>query len=171
MTETPLQRIAVTKGLARKDQEQISERSHRMAKAKQGNTVKVHYKGTLNDGTVFDSSEGCDPLAFKIGEGQVIPGFEDAVIGMDHGETKTVFIPADQAYGPHLNEMVVHVERARLPQKTTPEIGQVLHFRRPDGHPLRVTITGITKSTVTLDANHPMAGKDLTFEIQVVEIA
>jgi peptidylprolyl isomerase len=139
--------------------------------ARQGNSVRVHYKGTLKDGTVFDSSEGCDPLAFTIGEGQVIPGFEDAVIGMSQGETRTVVIAADQAYGPHLKEMVVDVNRKQFPEHVTPAIGQVFQLRRPDGEPIRVAITGISESTVTLDANHPMAGKDLTFEIQLMEIS
>lgn len=142
-----------------------------MTSARKGNTVKVHYKGTFDDGTMFDSSEGCDPLVFTVGEGQVIPGFEDAVTGMKQGETKTVTIKADDAYGPHLNEMVVHIERAQFPEHIAPEMGKVLHFRQPDGNPLRVTITEFTESTVTLDANHPMAGKDLTFEIQLMEIA
>lgn len=143
-----------------------------MTKAKQGSGVRVHYKGTFSDGTVFDSSEGCDPLTFAIGEGQVIPGFENAVIGMSRGETKTVVIAADQAYGPHLNEMVIDVDRSQFQEHITPEIGQVLQLRRPDGQPpIRVTITAISGSTVTLDANHPMAGKDLTFEIQLMEIS
>jgi peptidylprolyl isomerase len=142
-----------------------------MTIAKRGNSVRVHYKGTLNDGTMFDSSEGCDPLAFTIGEGQVIPGFEDAVIGMSQGETKTAVIPADQAYGPHLNEMVVDVDRTQFPEYIKPEIGQTLQMRRPDGHPIRIKVAGISESTITLDANHPMAGKDLTFEIQLIEIA
>jgi peptidylprolyl isomerase len=148
-----------------------SERSGRMTKATQGSSVKIHYTGTLNDGSVFDSSEGCDPLEFKIGEGHVIPGFEDAVVGMNQGETKKVIITAEQAYGPHLSEMVVDVERTQLPEFMTPEIGQILQLRRPDGHPIRVTITGISGSLITLDANHPMAGKDLTFDIQLMEIA
>ncbi len=142
-----------------------------MTEAKQGNSVKVHYKGTFSDGTLFDSSKGCDPLAFTIGQGQVIPGFEDTVIGMSPGETKRVVITADQAYGPHLSEMVADVDRSQFPEHITPEIGQVLQLKRPDGQPIRITITAISGSTITLDANHPMAGKDLTFEIQLMEIA
>lgn len=135
-----------------------------------GSSVKVHYKGTLSDGTVFDSSEGCDPLDFTIGAGQVIPGFEDAVIGMSKGETKTTIITADQAYGPHLVDMVVNVDRDQFPEYITPEVGKALQMRRPGGDPLRVMVIGISESTITLDANHPMAGKDLTFEIQLMEV-
>jgi FKBP-type peptidyl-prolyl cis-trans isomerase 2 len=142
-----------------------------MTAAKHGSNVKVHYRGTFSDGTLFDSSKGCDPLTFTIGQGQVIVGFENAVIGMNPGETKTVVIAADQAYGPHLSEMVADVDLSQFPGNITPEIGQVLQLRRPDGEPIRVTITAISGSTVTLDANHPMAGKDLTFEIQLMEIA
>lgn len=142
-----------------------------MTKAKKGDDVKVHYTGTFSDGALFDSSEGCEPLAFKIGEGKVIPGFEDAVIGMTQGETKKAIIAADKAYGLHLKEMVVEVARAQLPKHIKTEIGQILQLRRPDDQPIRLVITGISETTVTLDANHPMAGKDLTFEIQLMEIA
>jgi peptidylprolyl isomerase len=141
-----------------------------MSKAKQGSSVMVHYKGTLNDGSVFDSSEGGEPLAFTIGACQVIAGFEEAVIGMTQGETKTVVITADQAYGPHVADMVIDVDRSQFPEHITPEIGQVMQLRVPDSDPVRVMITGISESKITLDANHPMAGKDLTFEIQLIEI-
>ena len=141
-----------------------------MSKAKQGSSVMVHYEGTFNDGSVFDSSEGGEPLAFTIGAGQVIAGFEEAVIGMTPGETKTVVITADKAYGPHVADMVIDVDRSQLPEHMTPEIGQVMQLHVPDNDPVRVMITGISESKITLDANHPMAGKDLTFEIQLIEI-
>ena len=141
-----------------------------MTQAKEGSSVKVHYKGTLSDGTIFDSSTGCDPLAFTIGEDQVIPGFEDAVVGMSRGETKTIVITADMAYGPHLKEMVVDVDRSQFPVYIKPEIGQVLQMRRPDGQSMRVIITGLSESAITIDANHPLAGRDLTFEIEILEI-
>jgi FKBP-type peptidyl-prolyl cis-trans isomerase 2 len=142
-----------------------------MKEAKHGSSVRVHYRGKFSDGTLFDSSKGCDPLAFTIGQGQVIPGFENAVIGMKPGDTKTVVVSADQAYGPHLGEMMADVDRSQFPDNITPEIGQVFQLKGPDGKPIRVTIVAISGSTITLDANHPMAGKDLTFEIELMEIA
>ncbi|MDD5712283.1 MAG: peptidylprolyl isomerase [Smithellaceae bacterium] len=138
--------------------------------AKQGDMVKVHYRGMLDDGTVFDSSEGSEPLEFIIGHGQVIQGFEDAVIGMDPGDTKTVKIPADHAYGPRHDEMAIDVPRNRLPENICPEIGQVFEVQGPEGATFQVAVTALTEETVCLDANHPLAGKDLTFEITLVEI-
>jgi peptidylprolyl isomerase len=142
-----------------------------MTQAKESDTVKVHYTGRLNDGTVFDSSVDREPLEFTLGEGQVIPGFEEAVIGMNLGDSKTVAIPADQAYGPYRQEMLVVIGRGEFPTSITPEIGQHLQVRQADGQVILVTIAEVTDSTVTLDANHPLAGQDLTFEIELVEIA
>jgi len=136
-----------------------------------GNNVKVHYKGTFDDGTVFDSSLDCDPLEFTIGGKQVIPGFEDAVIGMSIGETKTSRITSDKAYGPHLEEMVVAFDRGQLPADLQPSIGQVLQFRRSDGYIIEVKVTDLSDTSVTFDGNHPLAGKDLIFEIQLLEIS
>lgn len=142
-----------------------------MPQAKQGDTVKVHYTGKLDDGTVFDSSQERDPLEFTIGTGTIIPGFEQAVIGMAPGESKTEVIPTDRAYGPYLEEMVLQVERQQLPTDIDPEVGQQLQLQHPTGEVIPVVITDVSSSTVTLDANHPLAGEDLTFDIQLVAIA
>lgn len=141
-----------------------------MAEAKKGDTVKVHYTGILENGEQFDSSKGRDPLEFTIGEGQVIPGFENGVVGLNPGETRNVKIPPEEGYGPRYEEMVLNVERSKFPEGVTPEIGQQLQLKQPDGKVFVVTITGIEKDTVTLDANHPLAGKVLNFEIELVEI-
>ena len=142
-----------------------------MTQAKQGDTVKIHYTGTLDDGTVFDSSEGRDPLSFTIGSGQVIPGFDEAVTGMAKDEKKNVTIPADQAYGPRNDEMVIQVPRDQVPPDINPEEGQKLQMQGPDNQPVMVVITEVTEEHVMLDANPPLAGKDLTFDIQLVEIS
>ncbi len=142
-----------------------------MSQAKSGDKVKVHYTGTLDDGSTFDTSSGRDPLEFTIGEGQVIRGFEDAVIGMNAGESTTTKILAEDAYGPHREEMVIVVDRARLPQDLNPHVGEQLEIRRPDGQFFAVMITGVSEADITLDANHPLAGKNLTFNIELVEIA
>ena len=141
-----------------------------MAQAKNGDTVAVHYTGKLVDGSVFDSSIDRDPLEFTIGEGQVIPGFEEAVLDMGLNETKTVTIPANKAYGPYHEDLVTVADRDQLPADLKPEIGQQLQGRQPDGQVVVVTVIGVSESNVTLDANHPLAGKDLTFEIQLVAI-
>lgn len=141
-----------------------------MAQAKPGDTVSVHYTGKLDDGTIFDSSTGGDPLQFTIGAGQIIPGFDQAVIGMNPGESKTINIPADEAYGPHHEEWVLAVDRREIPADFNPEVGQQLQVRHPDGRTTVVMVTGVSEATVTLDGNHPLAGKDLTFEIQLIEI-
>jgi peptidylprolyl isomerase len=142
----------------------------RMAGAKYGDTVRVHYTGKLDDGTVFDSSTGRNPLQFTLGEGRIIPGFEKAVVGMNPGESKTVKVPADQAYGPYRKEMVVVVDRDQIPADLKPKVGQELQIRQADGQIIKVTVTDVSISSVTLDANHPLAGKDLTFDIQLLEI-
>ena len=141
-----------------------------MAQGEDGNTVKVHYTGKFEDGTVFDTSADRDPLEFTIGRGQLIPGFEQAVIGMSPGESKTVNIPADEAYGQHNAEMLTEVDRSQFPADLNPEVGQQLQLNRPDGQTVVVTVASVSESTVTLDANHPLAGKDLIFDIQLVEI-
>jgi FKBP-type peptidyl-prolyl cis-trans isomerase 2 len=141
-----------------------------MAQAKHGDTVKVHYTGKLEDGTVFDTSINRDPLQFTIGEGQIIPGFEQAVVGMNPGESKTTKVPADKAYGSHHKEEVLVVDRNQFPVDLKPEIGQKLQIRRTDGQTIVVTVTDVSESSVTLDANHPLAGKDLTFDIQLIEL-
>ncbi len=141
-----------------------------MAQAKHGDTVKVHYTGRLDDGEVFDTSTGQDPLEFTIGQGQTIPGFEQAIVGMNPGESKTTEIPSDQAYGPHHQEMVLVVDRNQIPEHVKPEIDDELKIRRKDGKTFVVTVTDISESNVTLDANHPLAGQNLTFDIELVEI-
>lgn len=141
-----------------------------MMQAKNGDIVKVHYTGKLIDGTEFDSSVERNPLQFTLGEGQLIPGFEQAVLGMNLGESKTVKIPADQAYGPHRDEMVMVVERDRFPAQISPEIGQQFEIRQSDDQAFVVVVTDVSTSSVTLDGNHPLAGEDLIFDIQLVEI-
>ncbi|BDA73543.1 peptidyl-prolyl cis-trans isomerase, FKBP-type, putative [Rivularia sp. IAM M-261] len=141
-----------------------------MGQAKVGDTVTVHYTGKLTDGTVFDSSSGGDPLEFTIGTGQLIPGFEDAVVGMNAGDSKTTHIPVDQAYGTYRDDMVIEVDREQMPPELEPEIGQQLQLQQPTGQVIPVVITEISDSTITLDANHPLAGEDLVFDIQLVGI-
>ncbi|MCT7969776.1 peptidylprolyl isomerase [Laspinema sp. D1] len=142
-----------------------------MSQAKQGDMVKVHYTGKLDDGTVFDSSIDRDPLEFVLGEGQLIAGFEQAVLGMSPGESKTEKIPEEEAYGPHRQEMVVEVERQQLPDNIPLDVGQQLQIQQAPDQIIPVVITAISESKVTLDANPPLAGKDLIFEIELVGIA
>jgi peptidylprolyl isomerase len=141
-----------------------------MAPAKPGDHVKVHYTGKLADGQVFDSTVGHEPLEFIIGEGEIIAGFEEAVVGMKPGETKTAAIPTNQAFGPHRQEMVIEVDRQQVPPHLNPEVGQLLQIRQSNDDLLDVMVTEVSATTVTLDANHPLAGKDLTFEIELLEI-
>jgi peptidylprolyl isomerase len=141
-----------------------------MAQAKKGDTVNVHYTGKLKDGTVFDSSVEREPLQFTISEGKILPGVEQEVIGMKPGDTKTIDIPADKAYGQHRKDLVLVVDKSKIPSHLKPTIGQQLKLNQPDGRSIPVRVTDITQSKVTLDANHPLAGKDLTFEIELVEI-
>ncbi len=141
-----------------------------MAKAKDGDTAKVHYVGKLEDGSVFDSSKDRDPLEFQVGKGHVIPGFEEAVVGMNPGDTKTTKIPFDQAYGPCREEMIQKMDRNQISPEVQLEVGLQLRVTGPDGRPGMVTVTELTDSTVTVDGNHPLAGKELTFEIELIEI-
>ena len=141
-----------------------------MAQVKLGDTVKVHYTGKLADDTVFDSSFNGEPIEFTIGAGRVIPGFEQAVVGMGVGEMKTTVIPAEQAYGSHNPDMVMEVDRDEFPPDLQLNVGQRLRVGQADGQDVIVTVTGISGPQVTLDANHPLAGQDLTFEVQVVAI-
>ena len=141
-----------------------------MTQAKQGDTVKIHYTGRLQDGSVFDSSSGREPLQFTIGSGQVIPGFEDAVSGMQKGENKTVEIPCAKAYGERNPSMVMQVDRKHVPPEIDPEVGQRLQMGSPSGELIVVEIVEINDEDITLDANPPLAGEDLTFDIELVEI-
>ncbi|MCI0438572.1 MAG: peptidylprolyl isomerase [Chloroflexi bacterium] len=139
--------------------------------AGQGDTVKVHYTGRLDDGTEFDSSyPGGQPLEFTIGKRQLIPGFEQGVLGMEPGDMKTVRIPANQAYGPHKPEKVIEMGRNQFPADLDPEEGMRVQGTQPDGKVAQFTIVGVDESKVTLDGNHPLAGKNLTFDIELVEI-
>ncbi|MEX0593693.1 MAG: peptidylprolyl isomerase [Balneolaceae bacterium] len=142
-----------------------------MSKVKDGDTVKVHYTGTLNDGSVFDTSEEREPLEFKLGEGQLIPGFEKAVTGMEKGDSVEVTIPTDEAYGEAREDLVISVAKSDMPSDIEPEIGMQLQVNQPDGQPIPVRITAVEEENVQLDANHPLAGEDLTFKIDLIEIA
>ena len=141
-----------------------------MAQAKAGDKVKVHYTGTLNDGTVFDTSMEREPLEFTLGEGQVIPGFEEAVMGMEPGATKNITLGPDEAYGAYNEEAVTDVPRDQIPPTIEPEVGMMLEVRLESGQPAHVIITEVTEAAVTLDGNHPLAGKELSFDLSLVEI-
>lgn len=142
-----------------------------MKKAGNGDKIKVHYTGKLDDGSVFDSSRGCEPLEFVIGEGQLIKDFENAVKGMAVGESATIHIAAADAYGVYNDALLIEVPRERIPAEIEPSIGLALCMERNDGSILNVVIKEITDQNVTLDANHLLAGKDLTFDIEMVEIS
>jgi peptidylprolyl isomerase len=169
-----------------------------MAQAKTGDKVKVHYTGTLEDGSVFDTSEGCteqpdehscgcsskkgidegcgcdshdsDPMEFVIGAGTLIPKFEAAVVGLEPGQSITVTISADDAYGQRAEEMVAVIARSEIPAEINPEPGHQMEVILEDGSPMPVLVTEVTETSITLDANHPLAGRDLTFAIRLVEI-
>lgn len=142
-----------------------------MKKAKKGDSVKAHYTGKLDDGTVFDSSRDRGPLEFSVGQSQVIKGFEDAVIGMSEGESKTVTVAPEEAYGSRREDLVITLKRSQIPPGIELTEGLHLQMRQQDGTVFNVMVSGLSEDQVTLDANHPLAGKDLTFEIEVVEIA
>ena len=142
-----------------------------MAIAQNGNTVKVHYTGKLHDGTVFDSSiQRNEPLEFTLGQGNMIAGFEKAVLGMEVGQSKVADIPSNEAYGPKSTDMVIEVPKTDVPANISPEVGQQLAIKQNDGSTVPVTITEVTDKSIVLDGNHPLAGKDLIFEIELVEI-
>ena len=141
-----------------------------MTQAKTGDTVRIHYTGTLDDGTQFDSSDGRDPLEFALGGGQVIPGFDSAVDGMAVGESKSVTIPPDEAYGQRHEQLVQQVPRTTLPEDMEPAVGMQLQSKSPDGQVMNLVVTEIVDDSITVDANHPLAGQTLTFAIELVEI-
>lgn len=141
-----------------------------MSQPQQGDKVKVHYTGTLSDGTQFDSSVGGDPLEFVLGQGQLIPGFEEAVADMRLGESRVVTILADEAYGPRYDELLQEVPRDLIPESIELIEGLALQGQAPDGHPMRYTVVSFTEESVTLDGNHPLAGQDLTFALELVAI-
>jgi len=142
-----------------------------MSQSKSGDTVKVHYTGTLDDGTQFDSSKDREPLQFTIGSGQVIPGFEDGVVGLTVGESKKINIPSEQAYGPYREDLIKTLERTSFPADLELKEGIMLQIPQENGQPAVVQVKELSDDNVTLDANHPLAGKDLNFEIELVEIA
>lgn len=142
-----------------------------MTQAKTGDTVHFHYTGTLSDGSVFDSSEGREPLAFTLGSGQIIPGLDAALDGMTVGEAKTVTIPADQAYGPRDPQARQAVPRDQIPADIPLEPGTMLQMQTPDGQAIPVTVAEADDQQVVLDANHPLAGQELTFAVEIVAIA
>jgi len=137
---------------------------------KNGDTVKVHYTGTLDNGEIFDSSINRDPLQFTLGQGQLIPGFEKAVIGLGVGDVTTANIPSAEAYGEHNPQMEITIEKSQLPEGMEPEVGLQLQLNQPDGQPIPCQVTKVEGEQVTIDANHPLAGKDLTFNIEIVSI-
>lgn len=141
-----------------------------MAQAKKGDTVEVHYTGKLEDGTVFDTSQDREPLSFTLGEDKVIPGFEKAVEGMEPGETKTEELSPEDAYGQHREDMVMELERDQIPENVDPQVGQQLQLRMQDGQTVPVVITDLGDESVTIDANHPLAGKKLIFEIELLDV-
>ncbi|MTI44555.1 peptidylprolyl isomerase [Roseibium hamelinense] len=142
-----------------------------MTEVKSGDTVRIHYKGSLTDGTVFDSSEGREPLEFTVGSGQIIPGLEQAMTGMKVGESKTVQIAPEDAYGPLREEALQEVPRAQMPENIPLEVGTQLQVQNPDGQVMPVRISAVSDEAVLLDANHPLAGRELVFDVSLVEIA
>jgi peptidylprolyl isomerase len=141
-----------------------------MTQAKSGDTVRIHYTGTLDDGSEFDSSAGRDPLEFTLGGGQVIPGFDSAVDGMAVGQNKSVTIPPDEAYGQRHDQLAQQVPRTTLPEDLEPKVGMQLQSKGPDGQVMNLVVTEIVDDSITVDANHPLAGQALTFAIELVEI-
>jgi len=138
-----------------------------MTQAKQGDIVKLHYMGKLPDGTIFDTSRERHPLQFTIGNGQVIAGFEQAIIGMSPGDSKTIRIPPAEAYGDHRKDLVITFSRNQLPQGMNPKVGQRLELTQENDQTALVTIVDVTDTDLMLDANHPLAGKELTFDLQL----
>ena len=141
-----------------------------MSKVKDGDTVKVHYTGKLEDGSVFDSSVSRDPLEVTLGEGKLIPGFEKAVVGLEVGDKTTANIASADAYGERRDDLEVTIEREQLPEDIEPEVGMQLQLNQPNGQPVPVQITKVEEENIIIDANHPLAGKDLTFDIELIEI-
>jgi peptidylprolyl isomerase len=141
-----------------------------MNPAKIGDTATVHYKGTLKDGSVFDTSENQEPLNFTLGKNEMIPGFENAIIGLTKGESKTFTLTPDEAYGEQDDDMILNMPRSEFPPEIDPEVGMVLKVTNEDDEDTHLMVTEMTDEMITLDGNHPLAGEDLTFEINVVEI-
>ncbi len=142
-----------------------------MSQVKTGDTVKVHYTGKLNNGQVFDTSKDRDPLQFEIGAGQMIPGFEEGLMGMELDQEKTIEIPSEKAYGPRMDELFIEVKNEQLPEDLEPKKGMELVTKRQDGTEAIVKVDEVKDKSIVIDANHPLAGQDLTFEVKLVEIA
>jgi len=141
-----------------------------MQQVKRGDTVKVHYHGTLTDGSIFDSSTGREPLEFEVGGGMVIEGFDNGVLGMAVGEKRTIEIPADQAYGQKNEDMIMEFPIDRFPQDLVPEVGMQLNMSNNQGEQFPVVIVDVAEEFVLLDANHPLAGRDLIFDLELVDL-
>lgn len=141
-----------------------------MPQAKKGDTVAIHYTGRLDNGTVFDTSQGRDPLEFTLGAGQVIPGFEGAVAGMAPGDQRTTTVPAEEAYGPRRDDLLVAIPRERLPDGMDPNVGEKLEMATSEGQTVPVVVADADERAIVVDANHPLAGEDLVFEIELVKI-
>ena len=141
-----------------------------MAQAKTGDAVKVHFNGFLGDGTLFGSSRGNEPIELTIGEGKLIPGFESAVIDMEEGDKKTVTIPPEDAFGLYRKNLVTTVNKSKIGSDVEPEVGKTLIFRGGEDQNVTATVRDVTENEVTLDANHPLAGKELTLEIELLEV-
>ncbi len=141
-----------------------------MNQVKENNTVKVHYTGKLSDGQVFDSSEGKEPLEFTLGQGRLIPGFEKGLMDMKLNEKKTVTIAKEEAYGEVNQDLIQEVQKSELPQEITPEVGMGLVSKSSDGQEMNLQVIEVREESIVLDGNHPLAGKDLTFDLEVVEI-
>ena len=141
-----------------------------MPTAQPGDTVRLHYTGRLRDGSVFDTSAGGEPLTFTLGEGEVIPGFDEGVRGMEEGEDRTIEIAAEQAYGARREDLALRVDRRQFPEGLDPQVGQQLQVGLADGNNIDVVVTEVGDGDVTLDANHPLAGEDLVFDVSLVEV-
>lgn len=146
-----------------------NEKTSVMKKVQEGDEIKVHYTGKLEDGTVFDSSRERDPLQFKVGSGMMIKGFDEAVRGMEIGDSKTANIKSEEAYGERNDQMIITLTKDKFPENIDPEEGQQLSMQSQQGQPIPVVVTKVEEDEVTLDANHPLAGKDLVFDIEIVE--
>ncbi|MDR9375311.1 MAG: peptidylprolyl isomerase [Schleiferiaceae bacterium] len=141
-----------------------------MSKVKADDTVQIHYTGKLTDGNVFDSSREREPLEFTLGQGEIIPGFEQGILDMEVNETKTIEVPHTEAYGERKDELLHEVPKDQLPEEIKPEVGMALSSKMPDGREIPLTVTEVGEEKIVVDANHPLAGKDLTFEVEVVAI-
>lgn len=141
-----------------------------MSQVKQNDTVKVHYTGRLEDGQVFDTSEGKEPIEFTLGQGQLIPGFEKGLVDMKVNEKKTINIPKEEAYGEPQEELIQEVQKNQLPDDIKPEVGMGLVSKAPDGREMNLVVADVKDETIVVDGNHPLAGKNLIFDLEVVEI-